>query len=48
VTICLSTSQIPYIFHHYSVQLFSELDKVMQIWTLQTIAAGLPLTDIIL
>ncbi|CAB4436503.1 unnamed protein product [Rhizophagus irregularis] len=35
------------IFHCRSVQ-FPELDKALQIWTSQAVAAGLPLTDTIL
>ncbi|GBC28751.2 tigger transposable element-derived protein 6-like [Rhizophagus irregularis DAOM 181602=DAOM 197198] len=43
----LSTSQFSHTFHQRSVQ-FPEVDKAMQIWTSQAIAAGLPLSDMIL
>ena len=43
----LSTSQTACTFWQRSVQ-FSELDKAMQIWILQAIAGGVPLTDVIL
>ncbi|CAB4460939.1 unnamed protein product [Rhizophagus irregularis] len=43
----LFTSQFSHTFCQRSVQ-FSEVDKAMQIWTSQAIAAGLPLSDMIL
>ena len=43
----LSTIQTSYRFCQCSVQ-FPELDKALQIWTSQAVAAGLPLTDMIL
>jgi hypothetical protein len=43
----LSTIQTSYKFRQRSVQ-FPELDKALQIWTSQAVAAGLPLTDMIL
>ncbi|CAB5373885.1 unnamed protein product [Rhizophagus irregularis] len=43
----LSTSQFSHTFRQRSVQ-FPEVDKAMQIWTSQAIAAGLPLSDMIL
>src|SRR5215204_6553404 len=43
----LSTSQTSQIFRNRSIQ-FPELDKALQIWTFQAVAAGLPLTDMIL
>ncbi len=43
----LSNSKTLHIFRHRSVQ-FPELDKALQIWTSQVVAAGLPLTDAIL
>ncbi|GET63130.1 tigger transposable element-derived protein 6-like [Rhizophagus irregularis DAOM 181602=DAOM 197198] len=42
--ITLSNSNI---FHCHFIQ-FSELNKALQIWTSQAVAAGLPLTDTIL
>ena len=43
----LSNSQTSHTFRNRSVQ-FPELDKALQFWTSQAVAAGLPLTDLIL
>ena len=43
----LLNSQTSHIFRQRSTQ-FPELDKALQIWTSQAVAAGLPLTDMIL
>ncbi len=43
----LSTSQTSQMCRNRSVQ-FPELDKALQIWTSQAVAAGLPLTDMTL
>jgi len=43
----LSNSQTSHTFRNCSVQ-FPELDKALQFWTSQAVAAGLPLTDLIL
>lgn len=43
----LLNSQTSHIFRQRSTQ-FPELDKALQIWTSQAVAAGLPLTDVIL
>jgi len=43
----LPNSQTSQIFRNRSVQ-FPELDKALQFWTSQAVAAGLPLTDMIL
>ena len=43
----LSNSQTSHTFRNRFVQ-FPELDKALQFWTSQAVAAGLPLTDLIL
>jgi len=43
----LSNSQTSHKFRHRSTH-FPELNKAIQIWTSQAVAAGLPLTDLIL
>src|SRR5208282_6412495 len=43
----LPNSQTSQIFRNRSIQ-FPELDKALQFWTSQAVAAGLPLTDMIL
>ena len=45
--VILSNSQISHKFCHIPTH-FPELDKAMQIWISKAVAAGLPLTDLIL
>lgn len=45
--VVLSSSQNLHKFRHRATQ-FPELDKILQIWISQVVAAGLPLTDLIL
>ena len=45
--IVLSNSQNLHKFYHRATQ-FSELNKILQIWIFQIVAAELPLTDLIL
>jgi hypothetical protein len=45
--VVLPTSQTSHNYRNHSVQ-FPELEKAMQIWTLQATAAGLPLSNSIL